>query len=204
MGWPTALGIAGLFLSAAILYAGRQYALRDVCAANERFGAGAYTAVAVALASALLLAWSAVRRRNWLNIFTSSAVALACLGLAVIAFAANWAGVGGELAPDIRMRGNDGARFGFSEGFRISQIEVRGPQAMWRIRAIDQKRPPLIQEVGEIALGSVPEGYVEVEPLGVEAASLPDGDYKLTATALCAYRPAQAAFAIRQGRVVAE
>jgi hypothetical protein len=183
------------------LYAGHQYALRDVCAARERFAAGAYIAIAVALASALMLVWSALRQRNWLNIFISSAAALACLGLALIAFAADWAGVAGEVAPDIRVRENDGARVGFSAGFRISQVEVRGPQVVWSIRAIDQKRPPLIQEVGEIALGRVPEGYVEVEPLKVEAASLPDGDYRLTATALCAYRPAQASFAVRQGRV---
>lgn len=200
----TIMGVAGLFLSGVILYAGNAYAMRDVCAARERFEAGAYVAVAVAMASALLLAWSAVRNRNWLNIFIASAAVLACIGLALLAFAAAWVGVGGEVAPEVQVRGGDGVRFGFSEGFRISQIEVRGPQALWSIRAVDQRRPPLVEEVGDFSLGRAPEGYVEVEPLEHDPASLPDGDYRLTATAPCAYRPAQASFTVRQGRVVTD
>jgi hypothetical protein len=199
---PAYLGIAGLFISAAVLYAGYAFGLRDVCAERERFEAGAYIALAVAAASALLLIWSAVRHRNWLNIFISSAAALACLGFALGIFASIRIGIPGESAFDVRVREKDGVRFEFSEGFRISQVEVRGPQALWSIRSIDQRHPPLIQEIGGISLGRVPAGYVEIESLKIEAGGLPDGDYRLTATAPCAYRPAQASFAVRQGRVV--
>ena len=202
LGRPTYIGIAGLFLSALILYAAIAYSQRDVCAERERFEAGAYIALAVALASALLLGWSAVRYRNWLNIFISAAVALACLGFSVGIFASIWVGVPGESVLDVHVRGRDGVRFEFSKGFRVSQVEVRGPQVLWSIRAIDQRRPPLIQDIGDISPGRVPEGYVEIEPLKVEAGQLPDGDYRLTAIAPCAYRPAQASFTVRQGRVV--
>jgi len=199
---PTLFGIAGLFTSAIVMYAGYAFALRDVCAARERFDIAAYISIALALGSALLLVWSAIRQRSWLNIFISAAVALACLGLALIAFAAAWVGVIGEVAPDASVRGRDGVSFAFSEGFRISQVDVSGPQVRWSIRAMDQRRPPLSQEVGEIFLGRVPEGYVEVEPLRFESGSPPDGDYRLTAASPCAYRPAQASFTVRQGRVV--
>lgn len=199
---PTIFGIAGLFISAVVMYAGYAYALADVCAARERFDTVAYISMALALGSALLLIWSAISRRNWLNIFISSASALACLGLAVIAFAAMWVGVTGEVAPDVTVRGSDGVSFAFSEGFRISQVEVGGPQVRWSIRAADQRRPPTAQEIGELSPGRVPEGFVEVEPLRLEGGSLPDGEYRLTATSPCAYRPAQASFTVRQGRVV--
>jgi hypothetical protein len=183
------------------MYAGYRFALRDVCAWSDRYQIAALAAIIASVISIIFLIWGAVRGRTRRNIFV--AVMLSLLSFGVIAYAVflYLAHSFSEQAADVRVSADNGLHFSFTEGFRVSSLRVEGPAGRWSIKAIDEMRPPLSQNIRHFTLGETPAGYIGQESSIRSETPLPDGEYRLEATALCAYRPARASFTIKQGRL---
>jgi hypothetical protein len=196
-----AIGLATLAFAVVLLYAGYRFALRDVCAQSERYKIAALATALASIISIIFLIWGAVRRRTGRNIIIAVVSSLASLG--VIAYAAFLllAFSFSEPAADVRVSDDNGLHFSFTEGFRVSSLRVEGPAGRWSIKAIDETRPPLSQNIPRYTLGQTPPGYAEQESSIKLDHALPDGEYRVEATVLCAYRPARATFTIKQGRL---
>ena len=197
----TGIGFATLAFAAVLLYAGYRFALSDVCAESRRFSMAALATVIAAIISIIFLIWGAARGPTGRKIFVAVLLSLASLG--VIAYAAFlFLGLSlSETAADVRVSYDNGLHFSFTEGFRVSSLRVEGPAGRWSIKAIDETRPPLSQNIPRYTLGQTPAGYIEQESSIKLDQALPDGEYRVEATVLCAYRPARASFTIKQGKL---
>ncbi|HJQ68903.1 MAG TPA: hypothetical protein VKA70_08015 [Blastocatellia bacterium] len=197
----TGIGLATLALAGVILFAGYRFALRDVCAGSNRFSYAALAAVIASAVALILFIWGAVRGRTRGKIFLGVASSLASFGVIACALFLLLAFSMSEPAADVRVSQDDRLRFSFTEGFRVSSLRVEGPAGRWSIKANDESRPPLSQAVGHYTLGESPDGYAEQESSIKLDGPLPDGEYRIQATVLCAYRPSFATFIIKQGRL---
>ena len=195
------IGLATLAFAGLVLYAGYRFALRDVCAQSDRYSFAALAAIIAAVISIIFFVWSAVRGRARRNIFVAIASSLASLGVIACAVFLYLALAFSEPAADVRVSYDDGLHFSFTEGFRVSSLRVEGPAGRWSIKASDEMRPPLSQNIRRYTLGEPPAGYAEQESSIKPGGALPDGEYRVEATVLCAYRPARASFTIRQGQL---
>ena len=161
-------------------------------------------ALATVLASVISIIfwfWGVARGPAGRNILIAVVSSLVSLG--VIAYAAFlFLGLSlSEKAADVRVSDDNGLHFSFTEGYRVSSLRVEGPAGGWSIKAVDEKRPPLSQNIPRYNLGETPPGYIEQESSIALDRALPDGEYRVEATVLCAYRPARASFTIKQGRL---
>jgi len=197
----TGIGLATLVFAAVVLYAGYRFAIRDICAQSDRYSIAALAAIIASIISIILLIWGAVRGRTRRNIFVAVAASLAALGLIAYAAFLFLAFSFSEPAADVRVSHDNGLHFTFTEGFRVSSLRVEGAAGRWGIKAIDEMRPPLSQNINRYTLGETPTGYAVQESSIKLDAALPDGEYRVEATVLCAYRPARASFTIKQGRL---
>lgn len=195
------IGLAALAFAVVSLYAGYRFALGDVCAQSDRYKIAALATVLASVISIIFLIWGTARGPTGRNILIAVVSSLASLG--VIAYAAFLflAFSFSEPAADIRVLDNNGVHFIFTEGFRVSSLRVEGPAGRWSIKAIDETRPPLSQNIPRYTLGETPPGYAEQESSIKRDTPLPDGEYRVEATVLCAYRPAIASFTIKQGKI---
>ena len=195
------IGLATLAFAFVLLYAGYRFALSDVCVQSRRFSIAALAAVIASVISIIFLIWGAARGPTGRNILITVVSSLVSLG--VIAYAAFlFLGLSlSETAADVRVSDNNGLHFIFTEGYRVGSLRVEGPAGRWSIKAIDGTRPPLSQSIPRFTLGQTPAGYIEQEPSIKLDGPLPDGEYRVEAIVLCAYRPARASFTIKQGRL---
>ena len=195
------IGLATLAFAAVVLYAGYRYSFSDVCVQSRRFSIAALATVIAAIIAMILLIWGAARGPTGRNILITVVSSLVSLG--VIAFAAFlFLGLSlSETAADVRVSDDNGLHFTFTEGYRVSSVRVETPAGRWSIKAVDGTRPPLSQNIRRYTLGETPAGYVEQESSIKPDGPLPDGEYRVEATVLCAYRPARASFTIKQGRL---
>ncbi len=193
------IGQATLVFAAMVLIAGYRFALRDVCAWRDRFSIVALATIIASIISIILLVWGAVRGRTQRNIFVAAVSSLLSFGVIAYAVFLILSFSFSERAADVRVSADNGLHFSFTEGFRVSSLRVEGPAGKWSIKASNEMRPPLSQNVPRYTLGETPEGYaVQESSMRLEGA-LPDGEYRVEATVLCAYRPARASFTITQG-----
>jgi hypothetical protein len=197
----TGIGLATLAFAVVVLYAGYRFALGDACAQSRRFFVAALATVIAAIISIIFLVWGAVRGRTGRN--TLIAVVSSLASLCVIAYAAFlFLGLSlSEKAADVRVSDDNGLHFSFTEGYRVRSLRVEGPAGKWEIKAVDETRPPLSQSLPRYTLGETPPGYAEQESSFKLDRALPDGEYRVEAIVLCAYRPARASFTIRQGKL---
>lgn len=193
------IGLAALVFAGLVVYAGYRFALRDVCAQVDRYSIAALAAVIASVISIIFFIWGAARGRTRRNIFVAVALSLASSGVIVYAVFLFLALSLSESAADVRVSDANGLHFSFTEGFRVSSLRVEGPAGRWSIKAIDEMRPPLSQNIPRYTLGETPVGYIEQESSIRIDTPLPDGEYRVDATVLCAYRPARASFTIKQG-----
>ena len=195
------IGFATLAFAGVVLYAGYRFALRDVCAQGDRYSVAALAAIIASVISIIFFIWGAVRGRARRNTFVAVASSLASSAVIVYAVFLFLALSLSEPAADVRVSDDNGLHLSFTEGFRVSSLRVEGPAGRWSIKAMDEMRPPLTQNIPRYTLGQTPAGYIEHESsLGIET-PLPDGEYRVDATVMCAYRPARASFTIKQGRL---
>jgi hypothetical protein len=183
------------------MYAGYRFALRDVCAQSDRYSIAALAAIIASAVAIIFFIWSAARGRTRRNIFVAVVSSLASFGVIGYAAFLFLALSVSESAADVRVTDDNGLHFSFTEGFRVSSLRVEGPAGRWSIKANDEMRPPLSQNVRHFALGETPAGYTEQESYIKLDPALADGEYRLEATVLCAYRPARASFTIKEGRL---
>ena len=197
----TGIGLATLAFGVVVLYAGYRFALGDACAQSRRFSVAALATAIAVIISIIFLVWGAVRGRTGRNTLIAVVSSLASLG--VIAYAAFlFLGLAlSEKAADVRVSDDNGLHFSFTEGYRVSSLRVEGPAGKWGIKAVDETRPPLSQSLPRYTLGETPPGYAEQESSFKLDRALPDGEYRVEAIVLCAYRPARAAFTIKQGKL---
>ena len=195
------IGLATLVFAGLALFAGYRFALRDVCARSDRYSVAALVTIIASIISIIFLIWGAVRGRTWRNILVAVASALASFGVIAYALFLILALAMSESAADVRVSDDNGLHFSFTEGFRVSSLRVEGPAGRWSIKAIDENRPPLSQNIHHFTLGETPTGYAEQESSIKLDRPLPDGEYRVDATVLCAYRPARASFTIKEGRL---
>ncbi len=195
------IGLATLAFALVLLYAGYRFALGDVCAQSDRYKIAALATALASVISIIFLIWGAARGPTGRNILITVVSSLVSLG--VIAYTAflfltfSFS----ETAADVRVSEDNGLHFSFTEGYRVASLRVEGPAGRWSIKAIDETRPPLSQNIPRFTLGETPTGYIEQESSIKLDQSLPDGEYRVEATVLCAYRPARASFTIKQGRL---
>lgn len=200
----TGIGFAALAFAFVSLYAGYRFALSDVCVQSRRFSIAALATIIAAIISIIFLIWGAARGPTGRNILITVVSSFVSLG--VIAYAAFlFLGLSlSETAADVRVSDDNGLHFTFTEGFRVSSLRVEGAAGRWSIKAVDETRPPLSQNIRRYTLGQTPAGYVEQESSIKLDHALPDGEYRVEATVLCAYRPARASFTIKQGKLQAQ
>lgn len=196
------IGLATLVFAIVLLYAGYRFALRDVCAQSDRYAVAALAAIIASVISIIFFIWSAARGRTRRNIFVAVASSLASLGVIAYAVFLFLALSLSEPAADVRVSADSGLHFSFTEGFRVSSLRVEGPAGRWSIKANEENRPPLTQNIDRFTLGETPVGYIEQESSIRTETPLPDGEYRVEATVLCAYRPARASFTIKEGRLL--
>lgn len=195
------IGLATLAFAGVVLYAGYRFALRDVCAQGDRYMIAASAAIIAAVISIIFFIWGASRGHTRRNIFVAVASSLASSGVIAFAIFLFLALSLSDSAADVRVSDDDGLHFSFTEGFRVSSLRVEGPAGRWSIKASDENRPPLTQSIDRFTIGQTPTGYVEQESSMKLDGPLPDGEYRVEATVLCAYRPARTSFTIKQGRL---
>jgi hypothetical protein len=195
------IGLATLAFAGVVMYAGYRFALRDVCAQSDRYSVAALAAIIASVISIIFFIWSAARGRTRRNTFVAVASSLASFGVIAYAIFLFLALSLSEPAPDVRVSADSGLHFSFTEGFRVSSLRVEGPAGRWNIKAIEENRPPLTQNIDRFTLGETPAGYTEQESYIKLDPALADGEYRLEATVLCAYRPARASFTIKEGRL---
>lgn len=195
------IGLATLAFAAVSLYAGYRFALGDVCAQLYRYKIAALVTVIASVISIIFLIWGAARGRTGRTTLIAIVSSLASLG--VIAYSAFLflSFSFSESAADIRVSDDNGLHFNFTEGFRVSSLRVEGLAGRWSIKAVDETRPPLSQNIPRYTLGQTPPGYIEQESTVKLDRALPDGEYRVEATVLCAYRPARTSFTIKQGKI---
>ena len=195
------IGLATLAFAGVVLYAGYRFALRDVCARGDRYSLAAFMTVIACLISIVLLICGAVRDKSRRNIFIVILSSLASLGLAGFALFLMLAISMAEMAADVNVSDDGGLHFRITEGFRVKALFVEGPAGRWGIAAVNEQRPPLSQNIGRYTLSHAPAGYVENQTPAWITDPLPDGEYRVEATVMCAYRPARASFTIKQGKI---
>ena len=195
------IGLATLAFAGVVMYAGYRFALRDVCAQSDRYSIAALAAIIASVISIIFFIWSAVRARARRTVFVAVVSSLASFGVIGCAAFLFLALSVSESAADVRVSADSGLHFSFTEGFRVSSLRVEGPAGRWSIKANEENRPPLTQNIARFTLGQTPPGYIEQESSIKLDPALADGEYRVEATVLCAYRPARASFTIKQGRL---
>ena len=196
------IGLATLAFAGVVMYAGYRFALRDVCAQSDRYSIAALAAIIASVIAIIFFIWSAARGRTRRNIFVAVVSSLASFGVIGYAAFLFLALSVSESAADVRVSADSGLHLSFTEGFRVSSLRVEGPAGRWSIKANDEMRPPLSQNVRHFTLGETPAGYIEQESSIRTETPLPDGEYRVEAIVLCAYRPARASFTIKEGRLL--
>jgi hypothetical protein len=195
------IGLATLAFAGVVMYAGYRFALRDVCAQSDRYSIAALATIIASVLSIIFLIWGAVRGRTLRAILVAVASSLASFVLIACTVFLFLALSMSEPGADISVSVDNGLHFGVSEGFRVSSLRVEGPAGRWSIKAINELRPPLSQNIPRYTLGQTPAGYAEQESSIKLDGALPDGDYRVEAIITCPYGPARASFTIKQGKL---
>jgi hypothetical protein len=195
------IGLATLAFAALLLYAGYRFALRDVCIRSDRYSPAALMTGIASVISIILFICGAARQKTRRNIFIAVGLSLVSLGVAGFAAFLILPISMAEMAADIRVSADNELHFNITEGFRVKSLYVEGPAGRWAIAAVDEQRPPLSQNIDSYTLGQTPPGYIEQPSSFKLTEPLPDGEYRVEANVMCAYRPARASFTIKQGRL---
>ncbi|HEX5736761.1 MAG TPA: hypothetical protein VF131_28275 [Blastocatellia bacterium] len=195
------IGLATLAFAGVVLYAGYRFALRDVCAQNDRYSIAALAAIIASVISIIFFIWGAVRGRAWRTTLAAVASSLASLGLIAFAAFLFLALSMSESGAEVSVSEDNGLHISVAEGFRVRSLRVEGTGGRWSIKAIDEMRPPLSQNVARYTLGQTPAGYDEQESTIKLDGALPDGEYRVEAIITCPYGPARASFTIKQGKL---